>query len=110
MNGSTSKWTYPGIIEMVDHFTDQFIIQSPVFIPKENPKESGDIPPHVIADMSYWIYLILGPLMFKCRTSMKKKLKKHEDIDISEHGLTSAAVCISLELLNVKLHSSLVYS
>ncbi len=61
------------------------------------------------ADMSYWICLILGPLMFKCWTSMKKK-KKHEDIDISEHGLTSAAACISLELLNVKLHSSLVYS
>lgn len=82
---------------MVDHFTDQFIIQSPVFIPRGDTKENGGLPPHVIADMSFilcWIFLIFSPV--------EKIKKKHKDTDISEHGFTSAAVCISLELLNVK--------
>lgn len=72
MNGSTSKLTSPGIIEMVDHFTDQFIIQSPVFIPRGDPKENGDLPPHVIADMSFilcWIFLILSPVEKKTKNT-----------------------------------------
>lgn len=79
--------------EMVNHYTDSslFNLQS-----LSQWKIRKKVPaPHVISDTSFVlcrISLILSPLMFSCLTFVGRK---------KDNGLTSAAFCILLELLDV---------